>query len=594
MVTEFDNSLQHASVYADPELDCDLVMKGGITSGVAYPLAVCELAKKYRLRNIGGTSAGAIAAAAAAAAEHGRGSTDGGFARLAALPTWLAGRSQSARRGSNLRHLFQPQRATRPTFDVAIAAVEQGSGAARALRVTLAALRHHPLAALIGALCGGSLIAAAAVWGQGVTGWLLAAAGLVLAAVGAAAAEAIAAVRSALHTIPKNGFGLCSGLSPVDGKGPSALTPWLFEELQTISGRGPGDPPLTFGDLEDKGIKLAMLTTNLTNGTPYRVPLDTRIFFYRKEEMERLFPKAVVEHMVASSQQQPDWEQRSPWLPMPEAAKLPVIVGVRLSLSFPILLSAVPLWSPEFGIGEPGEESMIRNWLSDGGITSNFPIHFFDRPLPSRPTFAVNLAPRDELDQEDQCRNVRLPATNLQGIRPRWSSFGTVAGFLGAILDTMQNWSDNAQARVPAYRDRIVTIYHTKDEGGLNLDMPDAAVKAMSARGRCAGAALVRDFDFDNHRWVRFRSFMELFEDMLPQIRTAFTAQPSDARAFDDLINDPPSYRKGWSEARKAYFRSRTGHVIDLSLNWPDPDGRHSFDSEAPKPTAVLRVTPVV
>jgi len=72
MVREFDNSLHDASIYAKPELDCDLGMKGGITSGVAYPLAVCELAKKYRLRNIGGTSAGAIAAAAAAAAEHGR------------------------------------------------------------------------------------------------------------------------------------------------------------------------------------------------------------------------------------------------------------------------------------------------------------------------------------------------------------------------------------------------------------------------------------------------------------------------------------------------------------------------------------------
>jgi len=259
MVTKFDDSLQDASFYTDPELDCDLVMKGGITSGVAYPLAVCELAKKYRLRNIGGTSAGAIAAAAAAAAECGRGSADGGFVRLAALPAWLAGRSQSARRGSNLRHLFQPQRATRPTFDVAIAAVEQGSGAVRAFRVALAAFRHHPLAALIGALSGVSLIVVAAVWGQGVTGWLLAAAGLVLATVGTAAAEVVAAVRSALHSLPKNGFGLCSGLSPENGKGPDALTPWLFEELQTISGRGPGDPPLTFGDLEEKGIKLAML-----------------------------------------------------------------------------------------------------------------------------------------------------------------------------------------------------------------------------------------------------------------------------------------------------------------------------------------------
>lgn len=49
--------------------ECDMVMKGGITSGVVYPYAVLEIATKYRLRSIGGTSAGAIAAAFAAAAE---------------------------------------------------------------------------------------------------------------------------------------------------------------------------------------------------------------------------------------------------------------------------------------------------------------------------------------------------------------------------------------------------------------------------------------------------------------------------------------------------------------------------------------------
>ena len=36
-----------------PPLECDLVMKGGITSGVVYPLAVTELAEVYRLR-VGG------------------------------------------------------------------------------------------------------------------------------------------------------------------------------------------------------------------------------------------------------------------------------------------------------------------------------------------------------------------------------------------------------------------------------------------------------------------------------------------------------------------------------------------------------------
>ena len=66
--------------YANPTLRCDIVMKGGITSGVIYPRAVAELAKTYRLSQVGGASAGAIAAAAAAAA----------MAPADAPPTWLS------------------------------------------------------------------------------------------------------------------------------------------------------------------------------------------------------------------------------------------------------------------------------------------------------------------------------------------------------------------------------------------------------------------------------------------------------------------------------------------------------------------------
>jgi hypothetical protein len=50
-----------------PNRYCDIVMKGGITSGVVYPPAVVELSKTYTFKNIGGTSAGAIAAAVTAA-----------------------------------------------------------------------------------------------------------------------------------------------------------------------------------------------------------------------------------------------------------------------------------------------------------------------------------------------------------------------------------------------------------------------------------------------------------------------------------------------------------------------------------------------
>jgi predicted acylesterase/phospholipase RssA len=55
-----------ASAEAPKDRFCDLVMKGGITSGVVYPPAIFALAGQYRFKNIGGTSAGAIAATSSA------------------------------------------------------------------------------------------------------------------------------------------------------------------------------------------------------------------------------------------------------------------------------------------------------------------------------------------------------------------------------------------------------------------------------------------------------------------------------------------------------------------------------------------------
>ena len=75
---------------------CDVVMKGGITSGVVYPPAIVELSREYQFKNIGGTSAGAIAAAATAAAEYGRQRNAGptaGFERLADLNLYVINRS---------------------------------------------------------------------------------------------------------------------------------------------------------------------------------------------------------------------------------------------------------------------------------------------------------------------------------------------------------------------------------------------------------------------------------------------------------------------------------------------------------------------
>jgi hypothetical protein len=67
-------SIHRPNVEAYAKNSLDLTMEGGTTSGVVYPLAICELATDFRFRNVGGASAGAIAAALTAAAELGRSS----------------------------------------------------------------------------------------------------------------------------------------------------------------------------------------------------------------------------------------------------------------------------------------------------------------------------------------------------------------------------------------------------------------------------------------------------------------------------------------------------------------------------------------
>ena len=139
--------------------ECDVVMNGGVTSGVVYPRAICEIARNYRIRGVGGASAGAIGAAFAAAAESAR--TTGGFERLERVPSDLL--------GCKLRELFVPSRRLRPLFELLLAGLSRprpsrsdaaGEGGNKAkpvrtgLRVAYAALVGYPVASAVGALPG--------------------------------------------------------------------------------------------------------------------------------------------------------------------------------------------------------------------------------------------------------------------------------------------------------------------------------------------------------------------------------------------------------------------------------------------------------
>jgi len=77
---------------SQPTRECNLILKGGVTSGVVYARAIGRLSGEYRFRAIAGSSAGAIAAAFVAAAEYGRqGGDRASFDRLQARSEALPG-----------------------------------------------------------------------------------------------------------------------------------------------------------------------------------------------------------------------------------------------------------------------------------------------------------------------------------------------------------------------------------------------------------------------------------------------------------------------------------------------------------------------
>jgi hypothetical protein len=302
-----------------------------------------------------------------------------------------------------------------------------------------------------------------------------------------------------------------------------------------------------------------------------------------------------------------DPDEFAPLRPLPRAADLPVVVAARMSLSFPVLLSAVPLYMVDRSRKRTERRRAPEQcWFSDGGIVSNFPVHFFDRTLPRWPTFAINLRgfhpdyPRDP----DESKNVYLPDRNVDGIVGWRRSIDTLPGFLGAIRGAMQNWLDNLQIQQPGYRDRVAHISLADDEGGLNLNMPPAVLERLSKRGRWSGRRLRERFEpaaadgteltWDNHRWVRYRSAMAQIERMLTNLRAGYAYHEPGDRTYAELIRrggdaPPESYR--WDTPAEAAFAAKaTDDLIDLTAGWEGQPER--FDADPPKPRPELRIFP--
>lgn len=621
--------------YAHPELACDIVMKGGITSGVVYPGAVLRLAERYRFTCIGGASAGGIAAAIVAAAEHAR--DRGGFEELARLPGELAGKDADGR--PLMLQLFQADATTRPLFSVLLAFLRRGPLGILGIPK---AFWRFPLLALAVALASVALTVLTAADA------IVAVAGVVAAAVVLIVGLVVDLMR-AVGRLPANDFGLCR-LGPDAGTAQKpALTAWLHEHIQATAGRRAGEPPLTFADLwagpgtalpppeqreqrldalvglsrdpAARAVDLQMMTTDLTHGRPVRIPVPyqqhKRILeeggglLFDPGELRRFFPGDVVDHLLRHaapvSGSTADHLRRlgaGHLKHFPIGPDLPVVVATRMTLSFPLLISAIPVYELDFR--RPEDPPLVRVLFSDGGITSNFPVHFFDSPLPTRPTFGLNLTgfePGEEADAAEPCRAVRDPAPVNQPAYQQAARIDGLRGFLTAIKDATQNWRDNAQAQLPGFRDRVVHVKLGKGEGGLNLTMEPKKITELNARGTCAGERLVALFAGDgttqpehwnHHRFVRYRTTMSLLERLLRSYERGY-AGPGDpvTMTYADRVLQARRPPYPFTAESLAFAQETTRSYVELVADW-NRTGRTLDDKDVPRPPSALRAVPPV
>jgi hypothetical protein len=406
-------------------------------------------------------------------------------------------------------------------------------------------------------------------------------------------------LRALTTELVANDFGLCPGIhQPPSAQPPSpgeeGFTDWLARVIQEAAGRPPGSPPLTFGDLATppKGapaIRLAMITTSLMEERPYTLPLEhDRRFVFRKDEWARIFPASIMEYLVGVCDRfDPPAGEAGDYFEFPDPTRLPLIVGARMSLSFPGLIAGVPLWRRDFTLIEEAERNKLRRCLfSDGGLSSNFPIHFFDHLLPNSPTFAISL---DDYDPKRNRDSVWLPESAGGGIQLPVLPIGGLGGFLARLLFSAKDWQDKLQSTLPGYRERIAHVVLKPDEGGLNLTMKPATVQKLVGYGEQAGVMLRDQFDLDGHRWRRFLVAMARMEQTLDEAATAYDQVPG---RFGDFLavyaSNPSSYKQNAAEA--AEMLKRGAELAAIGVQWRTrPTVR---DGKIPNPPTNLRVTP--
>jgi predicted acylesterase/phospholipase RssA len=619
--------------FKNPPCECDMVMKGGITSGVVYPRAILRLAQKYRFRAIGGGSVGALVAALTAVAELARGNR--GFERLDEKRDELSS-------DGFLTSRFQAPEQTRPALEFFLAILsaknETASGASRfgsfANHLGSVLIREYRnvfvASFVIGAAVGIVLLSLLAEGlnsplGETELSSYMILFGFVVGLVAAACGAIAKFVYIMWRKVPKNQFGLCRGSGAPGTAEQPLLTDWISQAINYIAGFEVEGTPLTFADLKSaddvtRRIDLKIMTTNLNQTTPYIFPRNPNTFLFNEDEMSEFFPANVVQYMIENAAPT-DVSLPEGFHVFPEANKLPIVVPVRMAISFPILLSAVPVWTVKRAawdskrMNQPvslTDKELSRNLFSDGGICSNFPIHFFDAWLPRRPTFGIDLASipdenddyiLDDISSPSPSGDLAEGGVSLPQADQRdnilSSRIGNLLQFAMAVFHSAQNFRDTMQSQLPSYQERIVHVPLSSQEGGLNLNMPQTIIEGMQAKGLEAGEILCGErFSFERHQWVRLRVLMGLLKKNLSEMKESLHMESGEdtckVKQYGEILRtvnaDFPFYPEGWNDQLSGTIADTLEGLEALLDGLPDAD---FFDPVSPyEIRPELRITP--
>jgi hypothetical protein len=281
-----------------------------------------------------------------------------------------------------------------------------------------------------------------------------------------------------------------------------------------------------------------------------------------------------------------------------------------MSLSFPLLISAVPLYARDRTLKSEHSNKLQLCLFSDGGLSSNFPIHFFDTMLPNVPTFGISLdeydvrrdravittdAPGDDkLKNSDKETRVWMPGTAqaASGLLLPIQPLNGLVSFLSRLIDAAKDWQDNLQGTLAGYRDRIVHVYLKPEEGGLNLVMPSELVNALGEYGAQAGEVLRDKFSLDEHRWRRFLVAMDRLHETLENLRDAYAGHVGGPESFSAFLSRFPECAQSYKQTLQdlALLCARANELATLADNWRNQ--QQIPEHRLPHPKTDLRITP--